>query len=288
MLEEIFDDLLTFLFPKANQVFDFERGVEFLDKELAEMYPEPDKAKETKFVDKLVKVYNRDGTDEWVLVHVEVQGHHDPDFAKRMFKYFCRIFDRYDRPLTAIAIFTGKDGKKLPDRYERRFQGTDLIYKYNTLCILDFTDEELELSNNPFAWVVRVAKKALLEGKDLDSELLRQKLIIAKSLYHKGFIRQKIDALLTFLHNYIRFADPKFNRIFMEELDQITGKKNTMGIIEYIKEQKIIEISEKVRTAKEISVVKNLLSGTDFSTEKIAAITGVSVAFVEEVRTGKH
>jgi hypothetical protein len=220
------------------------------------------------------------------------QGQHDPDFAKWMFKYYCRIFDRYDRPLTAIAIFTGKDGRKLPDRYERRFQGTDLIYKYNTLCILDFTDDELELSKNPFAWVVRVAKKALLEGKDLDSELLRQKLIIAKSLYHKGFIRQKIDALLTFLHNYIRFADPKFNRIFMEELDQITGKTNTMGIIEYIKEQKIIEISEKVRaearTTKEISVVKNLLSGTDFSTEKIAAIAGVSVAFVEEVRSGKH
>jgi hypothetical protein len=72
MLEEIFDDLLTFLFPKASQVFDLERGFEFLDKELAEMYPEPDKVKETRFVDKLVKVYNRDGTDEWILVHVEV------------------------------------------------------------------------------------------------------------------------------------------------------------------------------------------------------------------------
>ena len=39
MLEEVFDDLLTFLFPKANQVFDLERGFEFLDKELVEMYP---------------------------------------------------------------------------------------------------------------------------------------------------------------------------------------------------------------------------------------------------------
>ena len=74
----------------------------------------------------------------------------------------------------------------------------------------------------------------------------------------------------------------------MDELDQITGKANTMGIIEYVKEQKINAAREEARTAKEISVVKNLLSGTDFSTEKIAAIAGVSVAFVEEVRNGKH
>jgi len=106
--------------------------------------------------------------------------------------------------------------------------------------------------------------------------------------YRKGFTRHKIDSLLAFLHNYVRFADPKFNRIFMDELDQITGKSNTMGIIEYVKEQKINAARDEARQETRISVVKNLLSDTDFSTEKIAAIAGVSVAFVEEVRNGKH
>jgi hypothetical protein len=36
------------------------------------MHPEPEKKSDTKFVDKLVKVYQADGTEEWVLVHIEV------------------------------------------------------------------------------------------------------------------------------------------------------------------------------------------------------------------------
>ena len=102
MLEGVFDDLLPFVFPKADQIFDLKRGFEFLDKELGAMNPKPDRKSDTRFVDKLVKVYQKDGTEEWVLCHVEVQGADDKEFAKRMFKYYARIFDRFDRPLTAI------------------------------------------------------------------------------------------------------------------------------------------------------------------------------------------
>ncbi len=42
MLEEVFDDLLRFIFPKADQIFEMKRGFEFLEKELGEMYPEPE------------------------------------------------------------------------------------------------------------------------------------------------------------------------------------------------------------------------------------------------------
>src|ERR1700761_3568275 len=148
MLEEVFDDLLRFIFPKADQIFNMKRGFEFLEKELGEMYPEPEKKSDTKFVDKLVKVYQKNGSEEWVLCHIEVQGSNDKQFAKRMFKYYARIFDRFDRPLTAIAIFTGKDGKKQPGIYIRKYEGAELTYKYNTLCILDYEDRSLAADEN--------------------------------------------------------------------------------------------------------------------------------------------
>lgn len=72
MLEEVFDDLLRFVFPGADQIFDMSRGFEFLEKELGEMYPEPEKQTDTKFVDKLVKVFQKNGIEQWVLCHVEV------------------------------------------------------------------------------------------------------------------------------------------------------------------------------------------------------------------------
>src|SRR5882757_4878315 len=269
MLEEVFDDLLRFVFPRADHVFDMKRGFEFLEKELGEMYQDPEKKSDTKFVDKLVKVYQKDGSEEWVLCHVEVQGTNDKEFAKRMFKYYARIFDRFDRPMTAIAIFTGRDGKKSPGMYVRKYAGAELTYKYNTLCILDYEDRSLAASRNPFALVMLAAKKALLKGKNLDDILLKEKLAVAKLLIKRGYSEQKTNAILSFLHNYVRFEKPETNRIFESEIDRITGKMNTMGIIEQVKQIKLAEAKaeglKEGLTQKETAVVKNLLAETSFS-----------------------
>jgi len=281
MLEEIFDDLLRFIFPEADHVFDLQKGFEFLDKELSEMYPEPDKNPDTRFVDKLVKVFQPDGSEEWLLVHVEVQGQMDRLFAERMFRYYYRIFDRYQRPVTAIAIFTGADGKSIPDRYSHSFLGTHLEYRYNTMRVTEYQDEVLSASDNPFALVILAAKKALLAGKVPELELANQKLLIARLLYEKKlYERKKIEGILTFLNNYVLFEDQETNSIFTKELDRITGKNYTMGIIEQLAEIKVQEEREKNSRL----FVENLLKGTDFSLEKIASLAGVSVAFVEKMK----
>jgi hypothetical protein len=219
ILEEVFEDLLRFVFKDADKELDLKRGFEFLDKELSEMYPEPEKPSHTRVVDKLVKVYMRDGGERWMLVHVEVQAKNEPIFPKRMFQYYYRILDRYDRPVTAVAIFTGRDGKNVPDRFEDHCLGTHQLYQFNTLRITDYPDEVLSASENPFAVVMLAAKKALLTGKDLDNKLLTQKISIVKLLQEKGvFGKHKIKAILTFLHNYVLIKDPQINCILRNKL----------------------------------------------------------------------
>jgi hypothetical protein len=39
ILEDIFPDFLTFFIPNATDLIDFERGFEFLDKELEQIFP---------------------------------------------------------------------------------------------------------------------------------------------------------------------------------------------------------------------------------------------------------
>jgi len=135
-MEEVCDDLLRFIFPDVDQVLDLKRGFLFLDRELAEMYPEPEKPSSTRFADKLVKVFTKEGDEEWVLIHIEVQGEtkaaERPLFPERMFRYYYRIFDKNKKPITAIAIFTGTDGHKISNKYEYHFLGTSHIYQYNT------------------------------------------------------------------------------------------------------------------------------------------------------------
>jgi hypothetical protein len=288
ILEEVFDDLLRFVLPNPDQELDLKRPFEFLDKELDEISPAPTQTAQTRFVDKLVRVYRPNGEERWLLVHVEVQGQKDPGFARRMFTYYYRILDKYNHPITAISIFTGPEGNRMPNRYEDHCLGTSLTYQYNTLCITDYSAKELAESENPFAFVILAAKITLLKGKDLDDEMLAQKLLIVRLLYEKGiFSKEKIRAIMIFLHNYVLFQKSQTNSIFMEQVDQITGKRNTMGIEEQLAEIKAGEArkegEEKVQTITRL-FVENLLKGSDFSLEKIASMANVSLSFVKKVK----
>ncbi len=297
IMEEVFDDLLRFIFPDADQVYNMERGFGFLEKELAELYPEPIKDPDTRFADKLVRVYTREGEEEWVLCHIEVQGETKskdrPLFAERMFRYFYRIWDRYQKPVSAVAIFTGPDAAMMPDRYEYKYRNTRLLYAYPTRSILDYSDAELEENDNPFAQVLLSAKISLLEGRIPEPELLERKILIAGKLLRKGFNQRKIKAIFVFLENYVLFDDQEMNRIFKERV-QSHDKNNIMGIDEYVKmvakEEGMEEGREQGRVEgeerKSRFFVENLLSNTDFSVEKISSLAGVAVEFVMEIKSG--
>jgi hypothetical protein len=278
VLRWVLDDLLRFVFPNADKVFDFHKGFELLDKELAEVNPGPGKKTDVRSVDNLVKVFRKDGREEWLLIHIEIQditkAKERPLFPARMFRYYYRCFDRHQKPVVAIALFCGPDGKQFKGGYKYEFMGTRVLYDYNTLCILDYSDTELEESRNPFAWVMLAAKKALLKGKNVDKKLLEGKLFIFRKLYENGvFERQKLQAILTFMDMYLLFENRATIRTFNKEVDKITGKKNTMDILE-----------ELVAEKKSRTIVRNLLEKTSHSVEEIANLAEVPIDLVKDVK----
>src|SRR5579872_4069654 len=127
------------------------------------------------------------------------------------------------------------------NEYEHECLGTQLIYRYNTLRILDYSEEELSASENPFALVMLIARKALLAGKVPEKELKDQKLLVARMLLKKNYTRSKIKGILTFLNNYILFANPRTNIIFEKQLKQLNNKAKSMGIIEQVIEMRVEE-----------------------------------------------
>lgn len=63
ILEDVFDDFLRFFFPNADDLFDLSKGVEYLDKELEQLFPPEQDTYEPRYVDKLVKVFTKQGTN---------------------------------------------------------------------------------------------------------------------------------------------------------------------------------------------------------------------------------
>ena len=286
VLEEVMKDLLIFVDPHIGKELDLERGFQYFDKELAELYPEPGKPSRTRVVDKLVKANLRDGSERYMLLHLEVQGSNRKDFPRRMFEYYARLFVKYSQPVAAIAVLTGKDGNKRPGVFEDRCLWTHARYEYKTLCIEDYTDQELKASMNPFAAVMLVAKEALLKVKgteeERDKQLLEQKILMVRLLRERMAVygERKTRVIMSFLNNYVVFKTPEIKRKFMARTDEIFEKKNTMGYFEQLAE---IKHQEGIQEGLE-KAVRSLLSNTEFSSKKIAELVGVPVSLVRKVK----
>ena len=67
-LEAYLPETLAFLFPEAHGGIYWDRGYEWMDKELQQVAPDHERVSQT--VDKLVGVWAIDGTPNWLLLHL--------------------------------------------------------------------------------------------------------------------------------------------------------------------------------------------------------------------------
>jgi predicted transposase/invertase (TIGR01784 family) len=232
ILEDIFDDFLRFFYENADEIFDMARGFEFLDKELEDIFIQTDQ-ENVRYVDKLVKVWLKNGTEEWILIHIEVQGKGQKPFPERMFTYYYRLRDKHQRRITAWAILTDKNKKFLPTEFRDSYLGTTLIYQFNAYKVINQDETELLKTNNPFAIVILTVLLALKKSDENELELTDLKMDLVKHLLKQDISKKKIKALMNFLQHYVRF-NKENSSIFESKLEQITGKTYPMGIEEFL------------------------------------------------------
>lgn len=301
ILEDIFDDFLKFFFADAEELFDLERGFEYLDKELDQLFPpETDKCS-PKYVDKLVKVYSRSGREEWILIHIEVQGYRDNDFEERMFTYYYRIWDQHRKPITAFAILTDDCTHYKPCQFDQECLGTNLCFRFNSFKVLDQSEEELAVNDNPFAQVVLATKVALIGKKLSVDELYRLKIGLTKRLLSCKIPKQKIGKLMEFLKFYVRLGSEELDQEFDLEIDRVVNQTNIPmtfeeAILHIVKEEAEVKgvgkgIAQgleqgiaKERLERNTTFVQNLLRETKFTQREIAQLAGVTTAFVREIK----
>lgn len=285
IMEDLFADFLRFFFADADRVFDIDRGFEFLEKELHEISPHT-KTGHPRYVDKLVKVWYKDGTEKWLLVHIEVQGYTDKNFPARMFTYFYRICDKFQQEITSLVIFTDADRHYLPDRYEYDCFGTSLVFRYNTYKVIAQDEAVLKQSDNPFATIVLTVLTTLRQKGGDKEQLLQSFLQLVRRLYEKAFSREKIVRILLFIRQYVDFGDSGLLHKFEEEIHVITKEPDHMGIIEQVLQMETEAAEERGVLKSRIEIAKSLLSDTDHSIQTIAAFTRLSVDFLIEIKSG--
>ena len=285
IIEDLAEDLLHFFFPDYVDQIDFSREIEFMDKELDQFVP--DAEAKGRRVDKLLKVWLRNGAEAWFLIHIEVQGYRDTEFGLRMFQSAYRIMEKFGKPLVALVIYTDTDRRGHVSEYRTSFLGTKLSYEFNTYVVMDHPLEELAASDNIFAAVLEAAGTQILHGAS-DKEKSRLSLDLARRLLQNGWPRSKVVRILNFIRYTIRLDKEEESLNFEQTFESITKHKGPMGIQEVIVEEIKQEALEKGQTSTKRDIILKghaqglpveLLSKlTDWPEEKVKGIIAENVS----------
>jgi len=273
IIEDLFEDFIEFFLPELYKEIDFNEGYEFLDQELANIVDKTLKGK--KMSDRLVKVYLKDGRENWILAHLEVQGYKEDKFEERMFKYFYRIYDKYNQKIVALSIFTEGNKDYKPDDFKYDLHGTKLDYQYNVYKILEQSEEDLLNSDNPFAMVV-LAGLYSLKSKNEEQKKYKFKIKLLRLLLNKGYKNDKVYNIFEFLDG-ILFLPTDLEIKFQENIEEITGGDD-MGV-----SKEMTNLYQAGMEKNKIKVAKKLLE-KNMSLEEISEVTELSKEEIKNIK----
>ncbi|MEC4815534.1 MAG: DUF4351 domain-containing protein [Scytonema sp. PMC 1069.18] len=224
VLEAYFPQAIQFFFPQTAALIDWERPHEFLDKEFQQIARQASQGR--RYADKLVKVWQLQGQEIWLLIHVEVQAKPEDNFALRMFSYNLRIFDKFAKPVISLAILCDPDSSWRPTEYSYNYPDTRLKFEFGIVKLLDYQNRwaELEASDNPFATVVMAHLKMQQTTKKPG---LRKtwKFSLIRRLYELGWSETDIRNLYRFI-DWIMILPKGLEAEFWQEFKQFEQERS--------------------------------------------------------------
>ncbi len=222
-IEQYFAEFLAFYFPEAYAGIDWSKEHIFLDKELRAVVQDAELG--TRFVDKLVRVTELCGDESWIYIHVEVQGTRQPEFAKRMFVYNNRLFDRYDRPVASLAVLADEHKMWKPSSYGFSVLGCRLTLEFPIAKLTDYEDklDELLASDNAFGWIT-AAHILTQKTRTEDEERYKAKLRLLRILYERRWEKQRVINLFNVIDWLMQLPEVLNNKVW-QELETIEEKE---------------------------------------------------------------
>jgi len=242
VIELYFPRFLEFFFPLAYAEIDWTRPHEFLDQELQQLEPDAEIGK--RLVDKVAKVWLLDGEEAWVLVHVEVQGYYDKEFANRMYIYNYRLFDRHKQRVISLAVLADEETNWRPSSYSYQLGGCRVSLEFPMVKLLDYETQwkTLEEATNPFGVVVMAHLRTKATHRNPESRL-QWKLSLTRRLYERGYSREDIFGLFRFI-DWVMVLPKELARSFKQEVrsyEEVNRMRYVTSIERLAKEEGILQ-----------------------------------------------
>ena len=223
-IEQYFPEFMTFYFPDAYGGIDWTKEHVFLDQELRAVVQDAELG--TRFVDKLVRVTELSGEESWIYIHVEVQGTRQAEFAKRMFVYNYRIFDRYEKPVASLAVLADEHKQWKPTSWGYSVLGCRHTLEFPVAKLTDYDEklDELLASENAFG-LITAAHILTRKTRKKHQERYEAKLLLIKILYQRHWDKQRVINLLTVV-DWLMTLPAWLDTKVWQEIETIEEHKN--------------------------------------------------------------
>ncbi len=281
VLTHLFREFMEFFFPRVAAKIDFTCEYKFLDKEFQQIVRGAETGR--RIVDKLVQVCFRNGKKKWILIHIEVQGGREKDFAERMFIYRNRIYDVYRQNVVSLAVLTDRSPTYRPNRYVSECCGCLVTFEFPLVKIIDYIPEEVEkkVKENVFALGV-LAYLRTLETEGAYENRYRWKKEFLIRLYDLGMKRETIAALFQFIEWIMKLPEEMDNQL-IDEMYKIEEDKG-VSIISLM-EKKGYEkgIKEGIQRGKQKVLRKVILDVLELKFQQVDEEIRETVQHIESV-----
>lgn len=252
---------MEFYFPDAYAEIDWLKGHVFLDQELRAVVQDAELGK--RYVDKLVKVALLNGDEKWIYIHVEVQGTQQADFAKRMFVYNYRIYDKYDKPVASMAILADEQVNWKPNSFGFEVFGCKHTLEFPIAKLTDYHVqlETLKTSDNSFA-IVTATHILTQQTRKNDNDRYAAKNLLVRILYQRKWDKQRVLDLFRIIDWMMRLPEDLEQQLWHEiETIEENQKMQYVTSVERFEiakvQQEIIKAQQEITKDKqEIAKVK--------------------------------
>ena len=195
-LRRFLREFLAKYFPLVYTAVDWTCEPEWCDKELSQVIGQS--GKRNRRVDVLVKVRLRNGQEQWILVHLEIQSSHEEGFASRISLYNAGIYWICQRRVLTLVVLADLQRGWVPDEDVFQVGPFESRLKFPVCKLIDRLETDWRDDDSPPVLVARAQIEALRTAGDPEGRY-RAKRSLVLGLYDLGYNEEQIREMFVLL-----------------------------------------------------------------------------------------
>ena len=265
LLSTFFVEFLDLFLPQVASQIDRD-SIQFLPQEVFTDVTSGEK----KEIDLLVQCRFQQ-QDTCFLIHVENQSYTETAFAKRMFKYFARLHEKYDLPIYPVVIFSFDEPKRAePQNYSVTFSDLKVLeFQFVAIQLNRLNWRDFLTQSNPVA-------AALMSKMNIPTDERPQvKAECLRLLATLKLDPARMQLISGFVDTYLRLDDTE-KQVFQAAI-------STMGLDEQEEIMEIVTSWQQEGAQKALEKVAVNLLREGMTVEAITRVTGLTLEQVQHL-----